>query len=291
MSVNDDNEDEMVVKAINRRYIDLLSNGLFSDYISTYGKEADAKLISFKQLKEMKTIMKKIISTIGIKRSEFSPDIVLALVSETYYDLIELKEVLITRLEIAKLLEQIEGLDEEIRCVFANTYDLDLLRAIKEILLEFDSDKVQDVIDNILNIAEETGFFDIYAEGFIKYHKIKESCVFPNVVEFLDDNISEFYDNDGFDCILAILDEYSKSTIELPFSEKNKSFLMGHISFLNSDVFDKKDESSLIKLINAVFIWLSVVPQYEEQSFEPLVNVVKKNDSISRKLKVGVLTE
>jgi len=278
---------EEILKSASRRTFGIISNELSGGDIINYGEEADAKLLSWQQLKSINEITKKIVSSLEIMRDKSGQDLTLQLISEAYHDLIELNEILRVRTEIVKKIEIIGDIDEEYRFVFADTYDLDLLRGINEVLERFEMSNIPSVLDNILGLAENCIFYSIHVEGIIKYHKTKNECKFSNVVRFLDDNFYKFYDNDAMGYITDILNEYSESRINLPFSEELQRILEWMITFLKgTDVFENKNEKTLIKLINGIFIWLYSVPQLEEQSFELIAEITPLELPKENKLRI-----
>lgn len=265
-----------VLKSVARRRVGKLADILFDDYFETYGKEADAKLLSWQQQKELHKIMKDIIETINKKRSEVDADLAVELISETYYDLIELKEVLNLRLAIIEIIQKRKDFNEEWRTIFAETYDLDLLRGILFVLKRNTSD-VTPLLDNILGLNEDYQLYEIYLDNIFKYYSVKNKCPYKEVLDFLDSYFYKFCTNDSISYITDILEEYSDEKITLPFNKETQEVLERDITFFkDSGVFEPKNEENLIKLINGIFVWQNKVPQLGELSFQPIVKIERK---------------
>lgn len=270
-------DSEQVLKSVARRRVGRLTDILFDDYFETYGKEEDAKLLSWQQQKELRKIMKDIIETVNKKRSEVEADLAVELISETYYDLIELKEVLNLRLAIIEIIQNRKDFNEELRTIFAETYDLDLLRGILFVLKNNTSD-VTPLLDDILGLSEDYQLYEIYMVNIFKYYSVKNKChINKEVLDFLDRYFYKFCTNDGISCIMNILEEYSDEKILLPFEKETIEYLERKITFFKgSGVFEQKNEENLIKLINGVFVWLNEIPQLGELSFQPMVKIERK---------------
>lgn len=275
--MDEEYNNEEISKSVRRRSQAILVDFLFGDYNENYGKEADAKLLSWQQQKELRKISEEIIKTVNRKRSEFDSDLAVELVSETYYDLIELKEVLKLRMKIAEIIEQSKDFDKKWRTIFAETYDLDLLRGILKALEHDTSEAVIPLLEDILCLSEDYTLYETYIDNLFEYYKVRVECPYKEVLEFLDSYNYEFYTNDGITYITDILGEYSPSKVGLPFSKETQEELERDMPFfVDSGVFEQKNEENLIKLINGIFVWLNKIPQLGELSFQPMVKIERK---------------
>lgn len=177
-------------------------------------------------------------------------------------------------------MEQRDDLDEDWKIVFAETNDLYLLREILTVLKNSNPEGTISLFNDILGLAEDLMFYEDYIESILHYYEAKVGFLFPQVMQFLDDNFYVYSQNDMMEYITNLLKEYNEEKMVILFSTGLRERLERFVPCLvGTGLFDTKDEDSIIGIINGIFIRYNPIPQIEGKCFEPITKITPRESN------------
>lgn len=160
--------------------------------------------------------------------------------------------------------------------------DTNLLEALVKILDSNLDNKTKEKAMAILNkIQYLDGIEEINLNEIIRYYKIKNKCIYQDIIKFIDQNFS--YLCKDYYCVRSlndIIENYTEEKMDKSFTNPDR--IIDNIDSLDDLDFAKKDKKTFITVVNGIFMsYASPMPLIDDESFTD----EKRNKMLSRILK------